>query len=205
MASRQISTAQRREDFIREKLEMTLQSTHHHVWREGLRGEAHAREQKLYRKNQEQKYKAIWIGRDTATGQHITLTEEFAMQLSRTVLSRPKEQQVDRDLLLKVTSTTGEYDNSKKKKTDKDIAQLFNHLRAYNSRNPLLLLNNRSYHSNRYQKLQHNHHNHKYKCNRVPTASATTTSQRKDNNQNNTCKERLVGDDGDRGSTFVHK
>eukprot|EP00971_Amphidinium_carterae_P058089 1148938-Amphidinium_carterae.4 len=75
---------------------------------------------KLYRRNPEQKHEAIWVGRDTATGQHITLTEEFGKTLSRTILRLPKEQQVDRDLLLKVTSTICEYDNSKKK-TDKDI------------------------------------------------------------------------------------
>eukprot|EP00971_Amphidinium_carterae_P151194 2997739-Amphidinium_carterae.1 len=75
---------------------------------------------KPYRRNQEQKHEAIWIGRDTATGQRITLTEEFGKTLSRTILRLPREQQVDRDLLLKVTSTVGEYDNSKKK-TDKDM------------------------------------------------------------------------------------
>eukprot|EP00971_Amphidinium_carterae_P315285 6266568-Amphidinium_carterae.1 len=75
--------------------------------------------QKLYKRNQEQKYEAIWIGRDTTTGQHITLTTEFGRQLARTILRLPKEQQIDKTLLLKVTLTEGEYDNSKKK-TDKD-------------------------------------------------------------------------------------
>eukprot|EP00971_Amphidinium_carterae_P349532 6491063-Amphidinium_carterae.1 len=38
--------------------------------------------QKLYyRRNQEQKHEAIWIGRDTTTGQHITQTTEFGKQL----------------------------------------------------------------------------------------------------------------------------
>eukprot|EP00971_Amphidinium_carterae_P119106 2359564-Amphidinium_carterae.1 len=75
--------------------------------------------QKLCRRNQEQKYEAIWIGRDTTTGQHITLTTEFGKQLARTILRLPKEQQIDRALLLKVTSIEGEYDNSRKK-SDKD-------------------------------------------------------------------------------------
>eukprot|EP00971_Amphidinium_carterae_P011292 222169-Amphidinium_carterae.2 len=73
--------------------------------------------QKLYRRNQEQKYEAIWIGRDT-TGQHITLTTEFGKLLTRTILRLPKEQQIDKTLLLKVTME-GEYDSSRKK-TDKD-------------------------------------------------------------------------------------
>eukprot|EP00971_Amphidinium_carterae_P346574 6488137-Amphidinium_carterae.1 len=76
---------------------------------------------KLYRRNLVKKHEAIWIGRDTATGQHITLTKEFGKTLSRTILRLLKEQQIDRGLLLnKVTSTTGDYDNSKKK-TDKDM------------------------------------------------------------------------------------
>eukprot|EP00971_Amphidinium_carterae_P184526 3663285-Amphidinium_carterae.1 len=75
--------------------------------------------QKLYRRTQEQKYKAIWIGRDTTTGQHITLSTEFGKQLSRTILRLPLDQQYDKSLLLKVTSTEGEYNNSRKK-TDKD-------------------------------------------------------------------------------------
>eukprot|EP00971_Amphidinium_carterae_P267355 5303254-Amphidinium_carterae.1 len=38
------------------------------------------------------------------------------------------------------------------------------------------------------------------------TANSTaTTSQKKDNNQNNTFKERLVGDDGDMSSTPVYQ
>eukprot|EP00971_Amphidinium_carterae_P194360 3856529-Amphidinium_carterae.1 len=74
--------------------------------------------QKLYRRNQEQKHEAIWIGRDT-TGQHITLSPEFGKQLPRTTLRLPKDQHYDKALLLKVTSTEGEYDNSRKK-TDKD-------------------------------------------------------------------------------------
>eukprot|EP00971_Amphidinium_carterae_P157160 3115344-Amphidinium_carterae.1 len=75
--------------------------------------------QKLYRRNQEQKYETIWIGRDTTTGQHITLSPEFGKQLSRTILRLPKDQHYDKTLLLKVTSTEGEYYNSRKK-TDKD-------------------------------------------------------------------------------------
>eukprot|EP00971_Amphidinium_carterae_P020453 402951-Amphidinium_carterae.3 len=81
---------------------------------------------KLYRRNQDQKHEAIWIGRDTTTGQHITLTEEFGKVITRTVLRLPREQQIDRDLLLKVTTLTGEH--NPKKKTDKDttpIPQLF--------------------------------------------------------------------------------
>eukprot|EP00971_Amphidinium_carterae_P302749 6015665-Amphidinium_carterae.3 len=78
---------------------------------------------KLSRRNQEQKYEAIWIGRDTTTGQHSTLTEEHEKLLSRTILRLPSEQQIDRDLLLKVTSLTGEYNNSKKN-TDKDMTPI---------------------------------------------------------------------------------
>eukprot|EP00971_Amphidinium_carterae_P157351 3119289-Amphidinium_carterae.2 len=56
------------------------------IWRESLRGETHARKSTnlphCNRKNQEQKYKAIWIGRDTTTRQHITLTEEFGKLLT---------------------------------------------------------------------------------------------------------------------------
>eukprot|EP00971_Amphidinium_carterae_P017936 353412-Amphidinium_carterae.1 len=37
--------------------------------------------QKLYKRNKEQKYEAIWIGRDTTTGQHITLSTEFGKQV----------------------------------------------------------------------------------------------------------------------------
>eukprot|EP00971_Amphidinium_carterae_P258299 5126931-Amphidinium_carterae.10 len=70
-----------------------------------------------YRRNQEQKHEAILIGRDTTTGQHITITEEFGKQLTRTILRLPREQQIDRDLLLKVTSLTGEYNNSKRRLT----------------------------------------------------------------------------------------
>eukprot|EP00971_Amphidinium_carterae_P286921 5696232-Amphidinium_carterae.2 len=72
---------------------------------------------KLYRRNQKQKYETIWIGRETATGQHITLTEKFGKQLPRTILQLPKKQQIEKNLLLKVISRTGEYDNSKKKQT----------------------------------------------------------------------------------------
>eukprot|EP00971_Amphidinium_carterae_P058728 1161275-Amphidinium_carterae.1 len=75
--------------------------------------------QKLYKRNQEQKYEAIWIGNDTTTGQHIALTTEFGKQIARTILRLPKKQQFDKTLLLKVTSTEGEYDNSRQK-TDKD-------------------------------------------------------------------------------------
>eukprot|EP00971_Amphidinium_carterae_P002939 57634-Amphidinium_carterae.1 len=71
--------------------------------------------QKLYERNQEQKYEAIWVGRDTTTGQHITLTTEFGRQLARKILRLPKEQQFDKTLLLNVTWTEGEYDNSRKK------------------------------------------------------------------------------------------
>eukprot|EP00971_Amphidinium_carterae_P058727 1161274-Amphidinium_carterae.1 len=67
-----------------------------------------AENQKLNRRNQEQKYEAIWIGRDTTTRQHITLTTEFGKQIARTILRLPKEQQFDKTLLLKVTSTEGE-------------------------------------------------------------------------------------------------
>eukprot|EP00971_Amphidinium_carterae_P297425 5908796-Amphidinium_carterae.1 len=69
--------------------------------------------QKPYRKNQEQKYEAIWIGRDTTTRQHITLTEEGGKLQTRTILKMPREQQIDKTLLLKGTSLTGEFDNSK--------------------------------------------------------------------------------------------
>eukprot|EP00971_Amphidinium_carterae_P335753 6471763-Amphidinium_carterae.2 len=68
---------------------------------------------KLYHRNESQKHEAIWIGRDTTTGQHITLTEEFGKLQTRTILRLPHEQQTDQDLLLKVTSLTGEYDNSR--------------------------------------------------------------------------------------------
>eukprot|EP00971_Amphidinium_carterae_P017374 342501-Amphidinium_carterae.2 len=91
--------------------------------------------QKLYRRNQEQKYEAIWIGRDTTTGQHITFTEEFGRLQTRTILRLPREQQTDKRLLLKVTSLTGEYDNSKKK-TDKDKTPI--HPRLYERKSPAL-------------------------------------------------------------------
>eukprot|EP00971_Amphidinium_carterae_P193882 3846968-Amphidinium_carterae.2 len=79
-----------------------------------------AENQKLQRRNQEQKHEAIWIGRDTTTGQHITLSTEFGKQLSRSILRLQKDQQFDKTLLLlQVTSIEGEYDNSRKK-TDKD-------------------------------------------------------------------------------------
>eukprot|EP00971_Amphidinium_carterae_P055066 1085072-Amphidinium_carterae.1 len=72
-----------------------------------------AENQKLQRRNQEQK----------TTGQHITLSTEFGKQLSRTILRLPKDQQFDKKLLLQVTSIEGEYDNSRKK-TDKDRLQI---------------------------------------------------------------------------------
>eukprot|EP00971_Amphidinium_carterae_P157616 3124439-Amphidinium_carterae.1 len=56
--------------------------------------------QKLYRRNQ-QKHEAIWIGRDTTTGQHIMLSPEFGKQLTRAILRLPKDQQYDKTLLLK--------------------------------------------------------------------------------------------------------
>eukprot|EP00971_Amphidinium_carterae_P330671 6463836-Amphidinium_carterae.1 len=91
--------------------------------------------QKLYRRNQAQKYKGIWVGRDTTPGQHITLPIEFGKLLTRTILRLPREQQADRSLLLKVTSLTGEYDNSKKK-TDKDRIPI--HSRLYELKPPAL-------------------------------------------------------------------
>eukprot|EP00971_Amphidinium_carterae_P261365 5185063-Amphidinium_carterae.1 len=54
--------------------------------------------QKLYRRSQKQKYEAIWIGKDTTTGQHITFTTEFGRQLARTILRLPKEQQFDKTM-----------------------------------------------------------------------------------------------------------
>eukprot|EP00971_Amphidinium_carterae_P344830 6485450-Amphidinium_carterae.1 len=59
-----------------------------------------AENQKLLRRNQEQKHEAIWIGRDTTTGQHITLSTEFGKQLTRTILRLPSDQQFDKTLLL---------------------------------------------------------------------------------------------------------
>eukprot|EP00971_Amphidinium_carterae_P324167 6442012-Amphidinium_carterae.8 len=35
---------------------------------------------KFDQRNQQQRYEAIWIGRDTITGQHITLTPELIWQ-----------------------------------------------------------------------------------------------------------------------------
>eukprot|EP00971_Amphidinium_carterae_P129740 2569986-Amphidinium_carterae.1 len=92
---------------------------------------------KLYRRNQEQKHEAmmaIWVGRDTTTGQHITLTEEFGKLQTKTILTLPRAQ-TDRDLLLKVTSLTGEYDNSRKK-TDKDTSTIPPHM--YELRSPAM-------------------------------------------------------------------
>eukprot|EP00971_Amphidinium_carterae_P076004 1501469-Amphidinium_carterae.3 len=40
---------------------------------------------KLYQRIQQQKSETIWIGKDTTTGQHITLTPEFGKLRSRTV------------------------------------------------------------------------------------------------------------------------
>eukprot|EP00971_Amphidinium_carterae_P051568 1015134-Amphidinium_carterae.1 len=48
-----------------------------------------AENQKLQRRNQEQRHDAIWIGRDTTTGQHITLSTELGKQLTRTILRLP--------------------------------------------------------------------------------------------------------------------
>eukprot|EP00971_Amphidinium_carterae_P278070 5519809-Amphidinium_carterae.3 len=74
---------------------------------------------RLYQRNQHQKHEAIWIGRDTTTGQHITLTVRVLHQLRpRTVMRLPKEQQIDKDLLLRVTSLT---DTRNTNKTDKDM------------------------------------------------------------------------------------
>eukprot|EP00971_Amphidinium_carterae_P084478 1672281-Amphidinium_carterae.2 len=56
---------------------------------------------KLYQKNQQQKREAIWIGRDTTTG-HATHQETGKLSLV-TVMRLPKEQQIDKDLLLRVT------------------------------------------------------------------------------------------------------
>eukprot|EP00971_Amphidinium_carterae_P308746 6135235-Amphidinium_carterae.1 len=56
---------------------------------------------KLYKRNQQQKNEAIWIGRDTTTGHHITLTPEFGKLRSRTGMRLRKEQQIDKDLLLR--------------------------------------------------------------------------------------------------------
>eukprot|EP00971_Amphidinium_carterae_P234365 4650480-Amphidinium_carterae.1 len=75
----------------------------------------------IYQKDQQQKHKAIWIGRDTATGQHITLTPEFGKLWSRTVMRLAKEQHTDKDLLLQVTSLT---DARHTKRTDKDMEPL---------------------------------------------------------------------------------
>eukprot|EP00971_Amphidinium_carterae_P264764 5252021-Amphidinium_carterae.2 len=91
--------------------------------------------EKLYQRNQEQKYEAIWIGRDTTTGQHITLTREFGRLLTRTILRIRKAQQIDKTLLLKVTSLNGEYDSTRKK-TDKD--KLPTPPRLYDLKSPAL-------------------------------------------------------------------
>eukprot|EP00971_Amphidinium_carterae_P122949 2433662-Amphidinium_carterae.1 len=49
---------------------------------------------------QEQKYEAIWIGRDTTTGQHITLTTEFGKQISR------KHSQITKGAAVRQNTTT---------------------------------------------------------------------------------------------------
>eukprot|EP00971_Amphidinium_carterae_P145440 2882205-Amphidinium_carterae.2 len=59
---------------------------------------------RLYRRSQQQKHEAIWIGRGTTTGQHITLTAEFGKIKTRTIMRLPKDQQINRELLLQVTS-----------------------------------------------------------------------------------------------------
>eukprot|EP00971_Amphidinium_carterae_P174128 3451458-Amphidinium_carterae.2 len=55
---------------------------------------------RLYQRNQEQKHEAIWIGRDTATGQHITLTKELGKVKRKRILRLPSDQQIDKELLL---------------------------------------------------------------------------------------------------------
>eukprot|EP00971_Amphidinium_carterae_P164677 3264733-Amphidinium_carterae.8 len=57
-----------------------------------------AESKKLYQRNQQLKHKAIWIGRDTTTGLHITLTPEFGKLKTRPTMRLP-EKQIDRELL----------------------------------------------------------------------------------------------------------
>eukprot|EP00971_Amphidinium_carterae_P105127 2081583-Amphidinium_carterae.1 len=76
---------------------------------------------KLYLRNQQQNNETIWIGRAMTTGQHITLTPEIGKLRSRTVMRSPKEQQIDKKHLLRVTSLT---DTRNTKKTDKDVERI---------------------------------------------------------------------------------
>eukprot|EP00971_Amphidinium_carterae_P147635 2926253-Amphidinium_carterae.3 len=48
-------------------------------------------------------------------------SEEFGKVHARTILRIPREQQIDRALLLKVTTMTGDCEYNPSKKTDKDI------------------------------------------------------------------------------------
>eukprot|EP00971_Amphidinium_carterae_P352787 6492730-Amphidinium_carterae.6 len=72
---------------------------------------------KLYQSSRQQRHEAIWIGRNKTTGQHITLTPEFGKLSSRTVMRLLEGQQVDKELLFRVTTLT---DARHTKRTGKD-------------------------------------------------------------------------------------
>eukprot|EP00971_Amphidinium_carterae_P191582 3801657-Amphidinium_carterae.2 len=109
MAAQPMPTTQRRQKLIRKKLETSLQGYNQPIISCGEKvyiEKQTAPNMRLYQRNQLQNHEAIWIARDTATGQRITLTPVFGKLRSRTVMRLPKEQQLDKDLLLRVTSLT---------------------------------------------------------------------------------------------------
>eukprot|EP00971_Amphidinium_carterae_P189131 3754667-Amphidinium_carterae.1 len=106
-------------DFLREKLEKTLQPEHHYIRRESLRGKDHARKpETLQQKPRTERRSNLEWPRHYYWSTH----HSYSRVWKTTIENNPhttKEQQIDKTLLLKVTLVEGEYDNSKKK-TDKD-------------------------------------------------------------------------------------
>eukprot|EP00971_Amphidinium_carterae_P115483 2287186-Amphidinium_carterae.1 len=83
-----------------------MQPANHTIWRKAYVNKEMAPNVKLYQRNQHQKHEAIWTGRDTTTRQQITLTPEFGKLRSRTDMRLQRGQQIDKRLLLKVTTLT---------------------------------------------------------------------------------------------------
>eukprot|EP00971_Amphidinium_carterae_P253355 5030231-Amphidinium_carterae.1 len=71
----------------------------------------------FYQRNSQQKQEAIWIGRDTTTGQHTTVSPKLGKIHTRTV----QNQQIDRDSMFR----TMELQPSERtnKRTDKEMKQ----------------------------------------------------------------------------------
>eukprot|EP00971_Amphidinium_carterae_P349134 6490862-Amphidinium_carterae.2 len=86
-----------------------------------------AENMKLYKRNQEQKHEAIWIGQDSTKRQHMAISPNLGKINTRRVLRLPPDQQGHRQFMLKtmhLKPNAPYYYGNSYRKTDRDTSKI---------------------------------------------------------------------------------